>query len=150
MVTRDEGGDPTGEEDISLSNRFERGWFWGGEAFRDQLNGRVEKLTKRKSRNYRSGTKGPGRDQGRKQAERIVAEGAMHYGLSETELGEDRRGDWKRSLVTWAISMETSVPRVDGKTAEFEVSSEREPACTTIPESADQRVPKEVREWKES
>src|SRR5690606_1215213 len=104
---REEGGDPAPEE-VPLSKQFERGWFWGSEAFRERLAGRIENLGKRKSRNYRSRSAGPAKDHGLRRAEEIVAEGERHDRLDESGLKMDRRGDWRRASVAWA--KETSAP----------------------------------------
>ena len=147
-IIREEGGDPAPEE-VPLSKQFERGWFWGSEAFRERLAGRIENLGKRKSRNYRSRSAGPAKDHGLRRAEEIVAEGERHYRLDESGLRMDRRGDWRRASVAWAVAKETSAPhswiaqRLNLKSAanasqqirRFALASERE-------------LPKEVRAWK--
>ncbi len=106
---REEGGDPD-TEGVPLSKQFERGWFWGSEAFRERLANRIEKLGPRKSRDYRSRKEGPSKDHGIKRAGEIIAGGCDHYGIDEASLKMDRRGDWRRSSVAWAVAKETSVP----------------------------------------
>lgn len=106
---REEAGDPR-SEGVPLSKQFERGWFWGSEAFRERLAKQIEKLGARKSRDYRSRREGPSRGYGIRRATEIIAEGAGHYGMKESELKQDRRGDWRRSSVAWAVAKETSVP----------------------------------------
>jgi len=87
-MARDEKGDPLGEDEIPLSKRFERGWFWGSEAFRERLDNRIESLGNRRSRNYRSQATGPASDHGKKRAEEIVQEGASHYGMGWRNCGK--------------------------------------------------------------
>ena len=106
---RAEQSDPQ-VHDLPLSKHFERGWFWGSQDFRERLLSQLEKLDPKKSRNYRSRSAGPSKDHGEKRAHEILAEGAAHYGMSEITLREDRRGDWTRSSVAWALAKETNVP----------------------------------------
>ena len=75
-----------------------------------QLSKRIEALGARKSRDYRSRREGPARDHGIRRAAEIVAEGGAHYGMDESDLRRDRRGDWRRSSAAWAVAKETSVP----------------------------------------
>ncbi|MDP4849577.1 MAG: hypothetical protein NWQ95_04440, partial [Verrucomicrobiales bacterium] len=107
---REEQSDPLAGE-VPLSKQFERGWFWGSEAFRERLVARIEKMGERKSRNYRSRSEGPAKDHGLRRAEEILAEGAKHFGFTGEELRQNRWGDWRRSAVAWAIAKETSVPQ---------------------------------------
>src|SRR5690606_18258804 len=107
---REEQSDPLAG-DVPLSKQFERGWFRGSEAFRERLVARIEKMGQRKSRNHRSRSEGPAKDHGLRRAEEILAEGAKHFGLTGEELRQNRRGDWRRSAVAWAIAKETRVPQ---------------------------------------
>ena len=107
---REEQGNPLAEE-VPLSKQFERGWFRGSEAFRERLVARIGKMGQRKIRNYRSRTEGPAKDHGLRRAEEILAEGAKHFGFTAEELRQNRRGDWRRSAVAWAIAKETRVPQ---------------------------------------
>jgi hypothetical protein len=67
-------------------------------------------MAPRKSRNYRSRSEGPSKDHGEKRARGILAEAMAHYGMTGDELRQDRRGDWRRRSVAWALAKETSVP----------------------------------------
>ncbi|MBP6602572.1 MAG: transposase [Verrucomicrobiales bacterium] len=109
-IIRNEGGDPLAGE-LPLSRRFERGWFWGSEAFRGRLVTRFEKLGSQKRRNSRSRKESPTKDHGVKRAAEIIAEGAKHFGITVEELRQKRRGDLRRSSVAWAIAKETTVPQ---------------------------------------
>jgi len=147
---REEKGDPRFDE-LPLSAHFERAWYWGSQAFRERIMARIEKLGARKSRNYRSRREGPAKEHGEKRAQAIVAEAAGHFGMTEEDLRQDRRGDWRRSSVAWALAKETSVPhewiaeRLNLKSAanasqqirRFRLVSEKDLA-------------KEVRNWKQS
>ncbi len=149
-IIREEDGDPA-PEGVPLSKQFERGWFWGSEAFRERLGKRIESLGNRRSRNYRSRSEGPEKDHGLRRAERIVIEGSRHYRLDESALKMDRRGDWRRSSVAWAVSKETSVPcawiaeRLNLKSAAN--ASQQIRRFAQVPE---RKLPKEVRAWKRS
>ena len=138
-------------EDVSLSKHFERGQYWGSQEFRERLLVRIEKLGPKQSRNYRSRSSGPWRDHGEKRARVIISEASAHYGLSVSEPGKDRRGDWRRSSVAWALAKETSVPHAWiaeelNPKSEANVSQQirrfhREPA---------KLLPREVKQWKVS
>jgi len=106
---REERSDPSAF-DLPLSKSFERGWYWGSQAFRERLAARLEGMAPRQSRNYRSRSAGPSKDHGEKRAHGILAEAMAHYGMTCDELQQDRRGDWRRSSVAWALAKETSVP----------------------------------------
>lgn len=145
---REEGADPVAEG-VPLSKQFKRGWFWGSEAFRERLAKRIEKLGARKSRDYRSRREGPAKDHGIRRATEIVAEGAGHYGMDESDLRLDLRGDWRRSSVAWAVAKETSVPhawiaeRLNLKSAANASQQIRRFQQVPVKE-----LPKEVRLWK--
>jgi len=148
-VARAENADPKGAKEVPLAKRFERGWYWGSEAFRERLIEKIDQLGNRRSRNYRSRVTGPTGDHGKAQANRIIAEGASHYGFSEEALREDRRGDWRRASVAWAVAKETSVPqawiaeRLNLKSAAN--ASQQIRRFRKVPEK---ELPKEVRRWK--
>jgi hypothetical protein len=75
------------------------------------LANRIEKLGGRKSRDYRSRKDGPAKNHGIKRADEIIAEACGHYKMDEASLKMDRRGDWRRSSVVWAMAKETIVPQ---------------------------------------
>ncbi len=143
-----EGGDPEAEG-VPLSKLFERGWFWGSEAFRERLATRIEKLGARKSRDYRSRKEGPSKDHGIKRAGEIIAEACGHYAMDEAALKMDRRGDWRRSSVAWAVAKETSVPH-EWIAAQLNLKSAANASqqIRRFHQIAEKELPKEVKIWK--
>lgn len=137
------------EEGVSLSKKFERGWYWGSESFRERLGNRIAGLGDRKSRNYHGRNSGPSGDHGRKQASRIVKEGAEHYGMSIAELKKDRRGDWRRSSVAWAVAMETSVTQEwIAETLNLKSAANASQQIRRFRQVSSRELPEQVRAWK--
>jgi REP element-mobilizing transposase RayT len=147
---RAERSDPE-VDDLPLSKHFERGWYWGTQDFRERLLARLETMPVKRSRNYRSRSAGPSKDHGEKRASEILGEASRHFGMSVKELGEDRRGDWSRVSVAWALAKETSVPhawiaeRLNLKSAAN--ASQQIRRFHLVPE---RELPKEVKQWKRS
>lgn len=147
-VICDEQGDPLAGE-LRLSQRLERGWFWGSEAFRERLGAKIEQLGERKSRNYRSRKEGPAKDHGEKRALEILVRGAAHYGLSEAELKQERRGDWRRRSVAWAIAKETSVPQEwIAEQLNLKTAANASQQIRRFDREPEDKLPKEVKCWK--
>ena len=145
---RAEGGDPE-MEGVPLSKQFERGWFWGSEAFRERLANRIESLGVRKSRDYRSRKEGPAKDHGIKRAGNIIAEACVHYKLDEASLKIDRRGDWRRSSVAWAVAKETSVPQEwIANRLNLKSPANASQQVRRFDQTSEKLLPKEVRLWK--
>lgn len=147
---REERSDPSAF-DLPLSKSFERGWYWGSQAFRERLAARLEVMAPRKSRNYRSRSAGPSKDHGEKRARGILTEAMAHYGMTGDELRQDRRGDWRRSSVAWALAKETSVPhawiaeKLNLKSAAN--ASQQIRRFHLVPARG---LPREVKAWKQS
>ena len=147
---REEQSDPLAGE-VPLSKQFERGWFWGSEAFRERLVARIEKMGERKSRNYRSRSEGPAKDHGLRRAEEILAEGAKHFGFTGEELRQNRWGDWRRSAVAWAIAKETSVPQEwIAEHLNLKSAANASQQIRRFHQVPDKELPREVRAWKMS
>ena len=85
-------------EGAGLQSTLRRGWYWGGQEFRQRL---VKLIPKIKNRNYSSSALG--REAGIADAERILLRAEQHFGLGEGELGRLPRGDLRRAAIGWAI-----------------------------------------------
>lgn len=94
---------------VSLHSTLQRGWYWGSQAFCEQLHKLLDQSTdERRSRDYAQGLQG--RDHAVRSAEAIVAQAKNHFGLENTDLKDDlKRGDRRRAAVAWAIWRQTSV-----------------------------------------
>lgn len=117
------------EEDCRMSN-LRRGWYWGSQAFAEQLLKLVEKNpSKPKSRVY--GSAGARKLHGMKRAEEMLREGLEREGLTEEDLKKTVGCDPRKNAIALAIRSETTASL--GWLAE-EVAdakrSEREPDTT--------------------
>lgn len=86
---------------------FRRGWVIGGEAFRDRVVDRIERLLAKKAggqipRNERH------RDHGLKLAERLLAVGLDYYKLTPADLRSLRKGDARKRVIGHLISRNTT------------------------------------------
>jgi hypothetical protein len=82
-----------------------RGWYWGGQEFRERLEKLIPKM---KNRNYRSSALG--RDAGIADARKILHRAERHFGLGESEVGKLPRGDLRRTAIGWAIHRQCCIP----------------------------------------
>lgn len=65
-------------EGARLQSTLRRGWYWGGQGFRERLE---KLLPKMKNRNYRSSALG--KDAGGADARKILRQAERHFGLGE-------------------------------------------------------------------
>jgi REP element-mobilizing transposase RayT len=96
-----------------LQSTVRRGWYWGGEAFKESL---LEKLEQLKggdlpvAKDFRCSDQA--RDHARRDGEKIIAEAAHHFGWGAGRT-EDfkalRRGDLRRVAVAWSLCRRTSL-----------------------------------------
>ena len=101
LRAREDGGRVEGPH-LGLQNTLRRGWYWGGQEFREKML----KLARRASsnRNYRSSTLG--REQDRKEAEFWIRKAAEHFGISEDAVPEATRS--VRLAAAWALHRKTN------------------------------------------
>ncbi len=88
-----------------MQSTLRRGWYWGGQEFRERLEKLIPKM---KNRNYASSALS--RDAGIADATKILSRAARHFGLREAELGRLPRGDLRRAAIGWAIHRQTCTP----------------------------------------
>ena len=96
----------------TLNSTLRRGWYFGGEEFREKL---LEKLAKVKPGAAReSRRKGYSarqvRGHGQKEAERIIEVAAVLFGLEQNGWKALPRGDWRKGLVAGLIRERALVP----------------------------------------
>ncbi len=98
-------------EGQSLHSTLRRGWYWGGQFFREKMLSRIDRSeTSPSNRNYSSSAQG--KDQSMRDAEAILAQGIAHFKLSGPESVRGlKRGDSRRVAIAWAIWRRTSVPQ---------------------------------------
>jgi hypothetical protein len=100
---------PVGEiEGQSLQSTLKRGWYWGSQEFRETILARFGKeageMEHRDNRSSRFA-----KDHGLRQAEEILREGLIHFGMSEEQLVKVVRGDLRRAAIASRIWRETTV-----------------------------------------
>jgi hypothetical protein len=88
-----------GQEEIK---RLRRGWCVGGEAFRDRMLDKVEKLTGQGGR--REVGRGARRDHGRRTVEGCIRESLAALGLTEEDLPVLRKGDVRKQSIACLVS----------------------------------------------
>ena len=112
---RAEGAQCAGATELegqTLQSTLRRGWYWGSQAFREQLVERAGKtIPTDRDRDLRS--TGLFRRHDEQGAERIIAEAEAHFGLNLEELKQPRRGNLSRIAVAWALARRTSLPQAD-------------------------------------
>lgn len=96
-----------------MQSTLRKGWYWGGESFRESLLERLDKLkagTLPVSKNYRGSAQA--KDHAERDAEELIR-GAVLYFKMEGGRSEDSaalpRGSMIRVAVAWAISRKTSL-----------------------------------------
>ncbi len=92
-------------EEVSLQSTLRRGWYYGTEAFREKLVGRLAKArTDLPAESLRKGySSAQARDHGKQEAERIIALAAAAFGLRGNAWRGLRKGDWRKGLVAGLI-----------------------------------------------
>ena len=103
-----EGSEPTVLPTLQGETRqttLDRGWYWGGEAFREKLLSLLKKA--KVNRNYRSSPLG--RDQNRRSAEEWIAKGEEHFGIKLPVEGRQHRAE--RVAIAWAVHRKTNQPQ---------------------------------------
>jgi REP element-mobilizing transposase RayT len=115
-ITRNEKGIPSapGEAERTLQSRLSRGWYFGGESFREKM---LEKLSASKKpeggkKRYRreSGYVGEQmRDHGEREARRIIRSGLRLAGVGTGQLKSLPKGDWRKRVIGYVVRKHTAV-----------------------------------------
>ncbi len=104
-------------EGQSLNSNLRRGWYWGGEEFRERM---MKHLDRRKDSKKGMPTSGAYRsdnqaeDHAFRSAEKIIAEGVAHFHLDGHDakaFAQLPRGDARRDALAWALWRRTSLPQ---------------------------------------
>jgi len=94
-------------EGQTLQSTLRKGWYWGGETFRETLLDRLDQVKEGKlpvAKDFRSG--GPAKDHAIRDAEAIIAEAARHFGIggaAQDQFAGMPRGDLRRVAVAWLL-----------------------------------------------
>jgi putative transposase len=99
-----------GEPEVALRTALRRGWFFGGQAFREKLlglvGGRLAQGALRRSDGY-SGEEV--QEHGEQRAERLLAAGLQVLGLDAEGLRGARCNDWRKGLLAEVLQAETTM-----------------------------------------
>jgi putative transposase len=114
-IAREHGGVPElpGDGERNLQSTLRRGWMFGGEAFREGLIKRLDKLkggaeAKRRRRSGYTGVQT--KDHGEAPALRLVTLGLSLVGLEKKDLKSLRKNDWRKRVIGRAVRRNTTVP----------------------------------------
>lgn len=97
----------------TLQSTLRKGWYWGGEAFKESL---LEKLEQLKggdlpvAKDFRSSDQA--RDHARRDGEKIIVDAVRHFGLGDGRTEDFKalpRGDLRRVAVAWSLCRRTSL-----------------------------------------
>jgi len=97
----------------TLQSTLRKGWYWGGEAFKESL---LEKLEQLKggdlpvAKDFRSSEQA--RDHALRDGEKIIAEAARQFGWEDGRTEDFKalpRGDLRRVAVAWSLCRRTSL-----------------------------------------
>jgi putative transposase len=94
-------------EGQSLQSTLERGWYWGGEGFRQGLLQRLDAAPGPRSRTYRSHRQAE--EHGEARAEALVRQGLSRFGCKEEELALRKGSDPFKVAIATAIKAQTTV-----------------------------------------
>jgi len=100
-------------EGQTLQSTLRKGWYWGGEAFKESLLEKLEQLKGSAlpvAKDFRSSDQA--RDHAQRDGEKIIAEAVRHFGLEGGRPEDFRalpRGDLRRVAVAWSLCRRTSL-----------------------------------------
>lgn len=100
-------------EGQTLRSTLRKGWYWGGESFKEALLDRLEQLKAGQlpvAKDFRGS--GQAKDYAMRDAETIIGEAVRHFGMEgggREDFAGLPRGNLTRVAVAWAISRKTSL-----------------------------------------
>ena len=98
----------TEREGQSLNSNLRRGWYWGGEDFRQKLlELTAGRLSRHSNRNQRSSRQG--HDHAQAGASALIRAGFKELELSEEELKASRGSEPRKVSLAWAIARSTTM-----------------------------------------
>jgi putative transposase len=97
--------------ELSVHAALRRGWFFGSQAFRENLMAKLKMMLEEGGRRRANGYHGPEiKDHGQAVAERLATAGCGYFKLSEADLNALPKGDKMKALIASLIHRETTVP----------------------------------------
>jgi hypothetical protein len=96
---------------LSVHAALRRGWFFGSQAFRENLMAKLKGKLEEGGRQSANGYHGPEiKDHGHAVAESLATAGCGYFGLRDEDLDTLPKGDERKALVASLIHRETTVP----------------------------------------
>jgi len=117
-IAKEEKGIPRspGEDERTLQSTLRRGWYFGGEVFRERMLKRLEGKKKGSDKASRpgylreSGYVGEQmRDHGEVEAKRIIASGLIFAGLQPKDLEQLPKSDWRKRVIGGVTKKHTTM-----------------------------------------
>ena len=140
-------------EGQTLQSTLRKGWYWGGEAFKEALLNQLDQLREGKlpvSKDFRGSDQA--KDYALRDAEAIISAAVRHFkmeGGGRDDFAALPRGDVRRAAVAWALSRKTSLrqswmaDRLSLRTA-GNVSEQ----VRRFTAKSEKDFPKEIRNWR--
>lgn len=140
-------------EGQTLQSTLRKGWYWGGQSFKESLLGRLDQLKAGSfpvAKDFRGSAQA--KDHALRDAERIISEAVLHFkmeGGGREDFAGLPRGSLSRVAVAWAISRKTSLKlswiadRLSMRSADNVSVQVRKFAL-----KSESDLPKEIRAWK--
>jgi REP element-mobilizing transposase RayT len=99
------------EPELSVHAALRRGWFFGSQAFRENLMAKLKTKLGEEGRKRANGYNGPEvNDHQSAMAERLAVAGCEYFGLTGEDLGNLTKSDRRKALIASLIHRETTVP----------------------------------------
>jgi REP element-mobilizing transposase RayT len=96
---------------LSLHVALRRGWFFGSQAFRENLMAKLRIKLEEGGRQSANGYHGPEiKDHGQAAAERLASAGCDYFEWKDEDLGDLPKGDERKALIASLIHRKTTVP----------------------------------------
>lgn len=100
-----------GEPELSVHAALRRGWFFGSQAFRENLMAKLKAKLEEGGRKRANGYHGPEvHDHHDARAERLATVGCEFFGLTGEALRGLPKSDRRKALIAWLVHRETTVP----------------------------------------
>lgn len=97
--------------ELSVHAALRRGWFFGSQAFRENLMAKLKIKLEQGGVRTANGYNGPEiKDHGQAVAERLVSAGCWYFGWEDEALVGLPKGDERKALIASLIHRETTVP----------------------------------------
>ncbi|MEX2577841.1 MAG: transposase [Verrucomicrobiales bacterium] len=140
-------------EGQTLQSTLRKGWYWGGETFKEALLERLDQVKGGQlpvAKDFRSS--GQAKDYSVRDAETIIAQAARHFGIEgggRDDFAGLPRGDLRRVAVAWALSRKTSLRQAwIAERLSMRSAGNVSQQVRMFAIRPEKDLPKEIRKWK--